>query len=84
MNFTMTSNQIKAFQDATGGVSVSTFNHAILFLIGAFATIWFLGVFFGIWMALRNHRIDFGDAMFKFGAAIFLLICTGSLIFYHT
>jgi len=77
----MTATQRQAFLDATGGVTYLTFDHVILFLIGTFATIWFLGVFFGTWAALRNHRIEFGDAMFRFGVSILIYICIGSLIF---
>jgi hypothetical protein len=83
MNFDMDSQQIQAFRDATGGVSYLTFNHVILFLIGSFATIWLVGVFFGTWTALQNHRIELGDAMFKFGAAMLVFICVGSMIFFH-
>lgn len=79
----MNSEQIQAFQDATGGVSYITFNHVILFLIGTFATIWLLGIFFGTWTALQDHKIDLGSAMFKFGAAILIFICMGSIIFFH-
>ena len=80
--FEMTSQQEKAFSDATNGISATVFNHLILFIIGVLATIWLLLIFIGTWYEIKNQKMSVGEALSKIAFAIFTYIAVGSMIFY--
>jgi hypothetical protein len=80
--FDMTSEQLKAFSDATNGISATVFNHLILFIIGVLATIWLLLIFVGTWQEVKNQKMHVGEALSKITFAVFTYIAVGSMIFY--
>lgn len=80
--FELTAAQLKAAKDAMGNVPPHDFARLILYLIGVFASIWFFFMLIGVWHELQQHKIDFGDALGKMAAAVFILICTGALLTY--
>lgn len=81
--FEMTFEQQQAFKDAASGTSALVFNHIILMVIGLFATIWLIIFFMGTWVALRQHKIDIGDALLKFALAVSIYVSVGSMIYFN-
>lgn len=80
-HFRMTSSQVQAFSDASGGVTPHEYNHLILLFIGVFATIWLVAFFVGISKALGRHQIDVAEALVKFCIALVIYIAVGCMIF---
>lgn len=81
ISFQMTSEQIQAFSDASGGVSAKEFNYCILVTIGVLATLWLVFFVLGTYTALQEQKIDVGDALIKFCIAVFFYIAVGCMIF---
>ena len=79
--FKMTSEQVQAFSDASGGVTPHEYNHLILLAIGVFATIWLVVFFVGMSKALAKHQIDVAEALVKFCTALVIYIAVGCMIF---
>ncbi len=77
--FAMTTQEIQAFNTATGGISASTFNHFILFLIGGVATLWLFLVFVGL---VKNEEKSIYSVMYEFAFAIGIYLTLGVLIYY--
>ena len=77
--FEMTDQQKQAFSDATNGVSAQTFNHSILFLVGALAIIWLLMVFIG---TIKNKERSLYESLQEFAWAVFIFVAVGVVIYF--
>ena len=77
--FDMTSQQKSAFQAATNGVSAATYCHAILFFVGAIATIWLFLIFMG---TIKNNKRSIYDSLYEFVFAIGIFIAIGVVVYY--
>lgn len=82
MSFDMTPAQQKAFSVATGGVNAKQFADFFLIVIGIFATVWLLLYVVGLFKALQEHKIDFGELGRDLAYAGTLYIITGILIYF--
>lgn len=80
MGFDMTAQQVQAFKDATGGVAATSYNHFVAILIGILATVWLFWICVGTLIALRNHQVEVGDALLKWGMSLMIFIMVGAII----
>jgi hypothetical protein len=77
--FEMTDAETQAFSEGTHGVSISTYSHTLVFLIGTAATVWLTLIFVGV---MRKKELSGFEAIQEFGWAVLIFIAVGIAIYF--